>query len=66
MKEYRLSFALGQILEPAVALELAHELRQQKLMISMYPLNKMKTVADANDGNQRDERVVLVGNTLRK
>ena len=35
-------------------------------MLSIYPLNKMKTAADANDGNQRDEGVVLVGGTLRK
>ena len=35
-------------------------------MLSIYPLNKMKTAADANDGNQEDEGVVLVGGTLRK
>ena len=56
---------LNQILDPAIALKLANELRAQK-PVKSYPLHKMKTAADANDGAQKDEGIILVGNALRK
>ena len=35
-------------------------------MLSVYPLNKMKTAADFNDGTQKDEGMIFVGNAFRK
>ena len=66
IREFKVNLTLDQILEPAIALDLANELRQQKPVISIYPLHKMKTGADANDGYQKDEGVTLVGNSIRK
>ena len=66
IREFKVHLTLDQILEPAIALKLANELRQQKPVISISPLHKMKTAADANDGNQKDEGMILVGNSLRK
>ena len=66
IREFKVNLTLDQILEPAGALKLAHESRQQKPMISMYPLHIMETAADANDGNQKDEGMIPVGNIFPK
>ena len=63
---YGVNLGMGQILEPGLALKIAHELRLQKPMISPYALNRMKTAADANGSNQKDDGMVLVGGIFRK
>ena len=64
--QHAINPSMDGILEPNLALKLAEELRREKPMISIYPLTRMKTAADANDGLPKDESVVLVDGVLKK
>ena len=66
VQEYKVVLSLDQTLDVSFALKLASEFRAQKPVLSIYPLHKMKTAADANDGTQKDEGMTLVGNVFRK
>jgi hypothetical protein len=58
--------ASDEILGPNAALKLADELRREKPMVSIYPLTRMRTAADANDGSPIDEGVYLVNGALKR
>jgi hypothetical protein len=42
IRKFKVNLTLDQIIEPAIALELANELRQQKPVISVYQLHSMR------------------------
>ena len=54
------------ILAPNLAIKMAEEVRREKPHFSMYPLNRMQTAVDHNDGTPKDEGVVLVDGVFKK